>query len=83
MTLALWALVGVVVVGMLLRMPIGFSMLMAGVAYLLVKVQDLGLVAEQVSNLPLTELHLFAIDVQIVRFVFWFLLHRRSSSVIS
>ena len=39
MTLALWALVGVVVVGMLLRMPIGFSMLMAGVAYLLVKGQ--------------------------------------------
>ena len=35
---------------MLLRMPIGFSMLMAGVAYLLVKGQDLGLVAEQVSN---------------------------------
>ena len=50
MTMALWALVGVVVVGMLLRMPIGFSMLMAGVAYLLVKGQDLGLVAEQVSN---------------------------------
>ena len=50
MTLALWALVGVVVMGMLLRMPIGFSMLMAGVAYLLVKGQDLGLVAEQVSN---------------------------------
>jgi tripartite ATP-independent transporter DctM subunit len=50
MTLALYALVGVVVAGMLLRMPIGFSMLMAGVAYLLVKGQDLGLVAEQVSN---------------------------------
>ena len=50
MTTALWALVSVVVVGMLLRMPIGFSMLMAGVAYLLVKGQDLGLVAEQVSN---------------------------------
>jgi hypothetical protein len=32
MTLALWALVGVVVIGMLLRMPIGFSMLIAGVA---------------------------------------------------
>jgi tripartite ATP-independent transporter DctM subunit len=43
-------LAGVVVAGMLLRMPIGFSMLMAGVAYLLVKGQDLGLVAEQVSN---------------------------------
>jgi tripartite ATP-independent transporter DctM subunit len=38
------------VIGMLLRIPIGFSMLMAGVAYLLVKGQDLGLVAEQVSN---------------------------------
>ena len=50
MTMALWALVSLVVVGMLLRMPIGFSMLMAGVAYLLVKGQDLGLVAEQVSN---------------------------------
>ena len=50
MSLALWALVGVVVAGMLLRMPIGFSMLMAGVAYLIVKGQDLGLVAEQVSN---------------------------------
>ena len=50
MSAALWALAGVVVAGMLLRMPIGFSMLMAGVAYLLVKGQDLGLVAEQVSN---------------------------------
>jgi C4-dicarboxylate transporter DctM subunit len=35
---------------MLLRMPIGFSMLASGIAYLLVKGQDLGLVAEQVSN---------------------------------
>jgi tripartite ATP-independent transporter DctM subunit len=50
MTMALWTLVGVVVAGMLLRMPIGFSMLVAGVAYLSVKGQDLGLVAEQVSN---------------------------------
>lgn len=50
MSLALWALVGVVLAGMLLRMPIGFSMLMAGVAYLLVKGQDLGLMAEQVGN---------------------------------
>ncbi len=31
MSAALWALAGVVVAGMLLRMPIGFSMLMAGV----------------------------------------------------
>lgn len=38
------------VVGMLLRLPIGFSMLVSGFAYLLVKGQDLGLVAEQVGN---------------------------------
>ena len=70
MSLALWALVGVVVVGMLLRMPIGFSMLMAGVAYLLVKGQDLGLVAEQVSNglynsyvLPAVPLFVFAANI--------------------
>ena len=50
MSMAMYALIGVVLIGMLLRMPIGFSMLMAGVAYLLVKGQDLGLVAEQVSN---------------------------------
>lgn len=50
MSPALWALASVVVVGMLLRMPIGFSMLMSGVAYLLVKGQDVGLVAEQVGN---------------------------------
>jgi len=50
MSLAMWSLIGVVVAGMLLRMPIGFSMLMSGVAYLLVKGQDIGLVAEQVSN---------------------------------
>ena len=50
MTLAISILFGVLVVGMVLRMPIGFSMLAAGVAYLLVKRQDLGLVAEQVCN---------------------------------
>ncbi len=50
MTMALWALVGVVVVGMLLRMPIGFSMLAAGIGYLVAKGQDLGLLAEQVGN---------------------------------
>jgi tripartite ATP-independent transporter DctM subunit len=47
---ALWALVGVMVAGLLLRMPIGFSMLASGIAYLLVKRQDIGLVAEQVGN---------------------------------
>ena len=50
MNLALWSLAGVLVAGMLLRMPIGFSMLASGFAYLLVKRQDLGLVAEQVGN---------------------------------
>ena len=44
------ALVLILVAGMLLRMPIGFSMLASGIGYLLVKGQDLGLVAEQVSN---------------------------------
>ena len=50
MTWALGALFGVMVLGMLLRMPIGFSMIVAGVAYLLVKQQDLGLVTEQIGN---------------------------------
>jgi tripartite ATP-independent transporter DctM subunit len=44
------ALVLILVAGMLLRMPIGFSMLASGFGYLLVKHQDLGLVAEQVGN---------------------------------
>lgn len=43
-------LILVMLVGLLLRMPIGFSMLASGFGYLLVKHQDLGLVAEQVSN---------------------------------
>ena len=50
MSAALGTLLGVMLVGLLLRMPIGFSMLASGVAYLLVKGQDLGLVAEQVCN---------------------------------
>ena len=50
MSAALWVLVAVLVAGMLLRMPIGFSMLASGVGYLLIKKQDLGLVAEQVGN---------------------------------
>ena len=50
MSTGLWTLAGVLVAGMLLRMPIGFSMLASGFAYLLVKRQDLGLVAEQVGN---------------------------------
>jgi C4-dicarboxylate transporter DctM subunit len=47
---ALWALGGVLLAGMLMRMPIGFSMIASGIAYLVVKQQDLGLVAEQVCN---------------------------------
>jgi tripartite ATP-independent transporter DctM subunit len=47
---ALGALVGVLVAGMLMRMPIGFSMIASGIAYVLVKRQDVGLVAEQVGN---------------------------------
>jgi C4-dicarboxylate transporter DctM subunit len=50
MNTALWVLVGVIVSGMLMRMPIGFSMIASGIAYLLVKGQDVGLVAEQIGN---------------------------------
>jgi len=46
----LTALVLILVTGMLLRMPIGFSMLASGFGYLLVKRQDMGMVAEQVGN---------------------------------
>jgi C4-dicarboxylate transporter, DctM subunit len=49
-TAALWTLGGVLLAGMLMRMPIGFSMIASGIAYLVVKRQDLGLVAEQVCN---------------------------------
>ena len=50
MNAALWSLVAVLVAGMLLRAPIGFSMFASGFAYLLVSKQDMGLVAEQVGN---------------------------------
>ena len=50
MTSGIWILVAVLVAGMLLRMPIGFSMLVSGIAYLVAKGQDIGLVAEQVGN---------------------------------
>ena len=50
MSQALLLMLTVMVLAMLLRMPIGFAMLAAGVAYLLAKGQDLGLVAEQVCN---------------------------------
>jgi tripartite ATP-independent transporter DctM subunit len=50
MSFGMGTLVGVLVAALLLRMPIGFGMLSAGIGYLLVTHQDLGLVAEQVSN---------------------------------
>jgi tripartite ATP-independent transporter DctM subunit len=46
----LYILAGVLAGGILLRMPIGFSMLAAGISYLIAKGQDLGLMAEQVGN---------------------------------
>ncbi|GAB4564416.1 MAG: TRAP transporter large permease [Rhizobacter sp.] len=50
MSPALTVLLGMLAVTLLLRIPIGFGMLASGVAYLLVKGQDVGLVAEQVLN---------------------------------
>jgi C4-dicarboxylate transporter DctM subunit len=50
MTSGIWILVLVLAGGMLLRMPIGFSMIAAGVGYLAAKGQDVGLVAEQIGN---------------------------------
>ncbi|MEO7888228.1 MAG: TRAP transporter large permease subunit, partial [Polaromonas sp.] len=50
MTSGIWVLVFVLAGGMLLRMPIGFSMIAAGIGYLAVKGQDIGLVAEQIGN---------------------------------
>ncbi|HEX6704939.1 MAG TPA: TRAP transporter large permease [Albitalea sp.] len=50
MSTALFALGGVLLAGMLMRMPIGFSMIASGIAYLAVKRQDLGLAAEQICN---------------------------------
>jgi tripartite ATP-independent transporter DctM subunit len=47
MTAALAVLLGVLAAGLVLRAPIGFSMLGAGIAYLGFKRQDLGLAAEQ------------------------------------
>jgi len=50
MTSGIWILVAVLAGGMLLRMPIGFSMIAAGIGYLVAKGQDVGLVAEQIGN---------------------------------
>ena len=50
MSAALGTLLGVLVAGMLLRTPIAFAMLASGIAYLVVKGQDIGLAAEQILN---------------------------------
>ncbi len=50
MSAGLWTLLAVLVGGLLLRAPIGFTMLMSGVAYLAATRQDIGLAAEQVLN---------------------------------
>ncbi len=50
MSAALSTLLGVLVAGMLLRAPIAFAMLASGIAYLVVKGQDIGLAAEQILN---------------------------------
>jgi tripartite ATP-independent transporter DctM subunit len=49
-SLALAVLLGMLVATLLLRLPIALGMLASGVAYLVVKGQDIGLVAEQVLN---------------------------------
>jgi tripartite ATP-independent transporter DctM subunit len=50
LTAALALLIGVLALGMVVRAPIGFSMLVSGIAYLAFKRQDMGLAAEQVLN---------------------------------
>jgi tripartite ATP-independent transporter DctM subunit len=50
MTVGLWVLLGVLTLGMLLRAPIGYSMIVSGIAYLAFKRQDMGLAAEQILN---------------------------------
>jgi len=49
-SVALVVLLLMLALTLVLRLPIGFGMLASGVAYLLVKRQDLGLVADQVLN---------------------------------
>ena len=50
MSLALLAMVAVIVIGMLLGMPVGLAMWMSGAVYLAVKGQDMALVVEQVGQ---------------------------------
>ncbi len=50
MSQALWGMAGVLLAGLLLRLPIGFAMIAAGIAYLGLSGQDLGLAAEQIGH---------------------------------
>lgn len=50
MSAALLTLLGVLATAMLLGAPVAFAMLAAGIAYLIVAGQDLGLAAEQILN---------------------------------
>jgi C4-dicarboxylate transporter DctM subunit len=50
MTPALALLLAMLVVTLILRLPIGFGMMISGIAYLALKHQDLGLVPEQILN---------------------------------
>lgn len=50
MSPALTLLLAMLALTLILRLPIGFGMMISGVSYLLVKHQDLGLVPEQVLN---------------------------------
>jgi tripartite ATP-independent transporter DctM subunit len=50
MSLALLAMVAVIVISLLLGMPLGLAMWMSGAAYLAIKGQDMGLVVEQVGQ---------------------------------
>lgn len=66
MTTGLAFLLGVLVLCMALRVPIGFSMMLAGVAYLGMTGQDIGLVAEQVVNGLLNSYVLLAVPLFIL-----------------
>ena len=46
----LGVMLGVMVVTLLIRVPVAFAMISSGMAYLIAKQQDLGLVAEQIGN---------------------------------
>ena len=50
MSNALISMFAIMAGGMLLRAPISFSMLAGGIGYLVIKGQDVGLMAEQILN---------------------------------